>query len=381
MVAAVLLFGQAGAVLFMGVTSTVVEVLFRRKGAVKAIFNVSQFIVATAIAGWAFHAVGGMALEAPPRPDSFDLQIWPAMLFGFVALAANHLSVTVAISLTQKLSLRKLASSFFSRIGGTVLYDVVVLPFAFVVALLFFAIGELGFIVALAPLAFVRYAYRSHYRLIEANRDLLDALVRAIETRDPYTSGHSMRVKDLALRIGAEVGLNQRASDDLEAASLLHDIGKIEIRYEKILKKPAELTPEERTIIQSHVLRGVEILTSLSSVNKRVVEGVRHHHELWDGSGYPDGASGEDIALFGRIIKISDSIDAMLSDRPYRKALTLEKVRHELLTFKERQFDPKLVDIVISSRLLEEHHQQMRLSQNIEEMRDSEESWNLALKT
>jgi len=381
MVAAVLLFGQAGAVLFMAVTSGIVEVFFRKKGPVKAIFNVSQFVVATALAGWAFHAVGGTAIEAPPRPISFDLQIFPAMLFGFVALAANHLSVTVAISLTQKLPLRTLASSFFSRIGGTVLYDVVVLPFAFVVALLFYSVGDIGFIVALAPLAFVRYAYRSHYRLIEANRDLLDALVRAIETRDPYTSGHSMRVKDLASRIGTELGLRPKALEELEAAALLHDIGKIEIRYEKILKKPSELTPEERLIIESHVTRGVEILTALSSVNRRVVEGVRHHHELWDGSGYPDRKAGSGIPLFGRIIKIADAIDAMLSDRPYRKALPLNVVRAELEKFSGIQFDPRLASLVSTTSILDDHHAEMRLAQNLSEDTDADRVFTLLENT
>jgi len=381
MVAAVLLFGQAGAVLFMAATSTIVEVFFRKKGPVKAVFNVSQFVVATALAGWAFHAVGGTAIEAPPRPTSFDLQIFPAMLFGFVALAANHLSVTVAISLTQNLPLKTLASSFFSRIGGTVLYDVVVLPFAFVVALLFYSIGEFGFIVALAPLAFVRYAYRSHYRLIEANRDLLDALVRAIETRDPYTSGHSMRVKDLASRIGSELGLRPKALEELEAAALLHDIGKIEIRYEKILKKPSELTPDERLIIESHVTRGVEILTALSSVNRRVVEGVRHHHELWDGSGYPDRKAGSAIPLFGRIIKIADAIDAMLSDRPYRKALALDVVRDELERYSGIQFDPKLASLVRTTSILDDHHAEMRLAQNLSERAEAQRVFSILENT
>ena len=368
MVAAVLLFGQAGAVVFMAITSTVVEFLFRKKGTIKGIFNVSQFIVATALAGWAFHSVGGNALVAPPRPDAFDLQIIPAMVFGFVALAANHLSVTVAISLTQHVRLATLVGSFFSRIGGTVLYDIVVLPFAFVVALMYYSVGDMGFIIALAPLAFVRYAYQSHYRLIEANRDLLDALVRAIETRDPYTSGHSMRVKDLASRIGVELGLRQKALADLEAAALLHDVGKIEIRYEKILKKPSELTEEERRIIESHVTRGVEILTALSSVNKKVVEGVRHHHELWDGTGYPDNRKGDNIPIYGRIIKLADAIDAMLSDRPYRKALSLDIVKHELIKYSGVQFDPKLVSIVATSGLLEEHHAQMRIAENLNGM-------------
>jgi len=177
-----------------------------------------------------------------------------------------------------------------------------------------------------------------------------------------------MRVKDLASRIGVELGLRQKALADLEAAALLHDVGKIEIRYEKILKKPSQLTEEERRIIESHVTRGVEILTALSSVNKKVVEGVRHHHELWDGTGYPDNRRGDNIPIYGRIIKVADAIDAMLSDRPYRKALSLDIVKYELDKYSGVQFDPKLVSIVATSGLLEEHHAQMRIAENLNGM-------------
>jgi putative nucleotidyltransferase with HDIG domain len=218
---------------------------------------------------------------------------------------------------------------------------------------------------------FIREAYLAKHRLMLANQDLLYALVKAIETRDPYTSGHARRVQDISMRLGSYLRIPQRHLAELEQASLLHDIGKIEVMYEDILKKPSALTIEERLLIESHVHRGVEILRDLSSFSQRVIEGVRHHHELYDGSGYPDGLEGKDIPLFGRIIKISDAIDAMLSDRPYRQALPLEIVREELNRFAGVHFDPEMVAIVASSQLLEQHHEEMEVSRGL---RDEDEA-------
>jgi len=368
LLAGVLLFGQVAAVLFVALTGAVAEAVLRRKEPLKTLFNVSQWVVAGTLAGWAFSGLGGVPLAASPGASVFDPQILPALAFGFVALLSNHVAVIVAVALTQRAPVTKILWQAAGRIGGTVLYDIFVLPIAILVAFLYFALGWVGLFVSLLPLLVIRWAYLHKHRLETANRDLLNALVKAIETRDPYTSGHAVRVQDLAVRIGTELGLGARRLDDLSAAALLHDIGKIEVAYERILKKPSALTSEERTIIESHVIRGVEILTSMSSLSQRVIEGVRHHHELYDGTGYPDGFSGNHIPLFGRIIKLSDAVDAMLSDRPYRKALSLDTVREELRLFSGRHFDPKLVLLLTQTDILEEHATQMRLA---ESLRDS----------
>ena len=113
----------------------------------------------------------------------------------------------------------------------------------------------------------------------------------------------------------------------IETAALLHDIGKIEAIYTEILKKPGDLSKEEREIIESHVTKGVELLTSLGSFPKEIIDAVRHHHEREDGKGYPDGIAGRQILLGARIIKVVDAIDAMLSDRPYRKALSIDELK------------------------------------------------------
>jgi len=362
---AVLLFGQGAAVLFIAVTGTVAELGLRKQRPLKAVFNLSQYILAAALAGWVFLSLGGSPLAASGS-DGFSIDVLlPLLGFGFVALLTNHLAVTAAISITQSQPLAKILRSAFSKIGGTVIYDIMVMPVAILVALLYLELAIGGLLLSILPLVFIREAYLAKHRLMLANQDLLYALVKAIETRDPYTSGHARRVQDIAVRLGTHMRLSQRHLVELEQASLLHDIGKIEVMYEEILKKPSALTDQERLLIESHVHRGVEILRDLSSFSNRVIEGIRSHHELYDGSGYPDGLRGKDIPLFGRIIKISDAIDAMLSDRPYRKALSLQAVREELTRFSGRHFDPDMVELVASTELLERHFEQMVLTRSL----------------
>jgi len=370
LVAAVVLFGPVPAVLFILLTVTVGEFLVRKKPLIRATFNVAQYVNAAVVAGLVFERAGGYPLAAvAARPDTFQPQIVPVLAFGVTTLLLNHLAVAGAIALSQREPIRRVIWMVTNRIGGTVLSDVMILPIAILVAFLYFELGVTGLFVALLPLIFIRYSYLAKFRLQAANRDLLQVLVKAIETRDPYTSGHSIRVQALARGVAEVIGMGSRQMEQLETAALLHDIGKIEVVYEKILQKPGDLSEDERRMIESHVHRGVEILTSLSSFDSRIVAAVRHHHELYDGSGYPDGLAGEKIPLFARIIKMSDAIDAMLSTRPYRDALPIEKVKSELRDFAGRHFDPRLVEAVINSSMLEEHSSSIKLEASLKEKR------------
>src|SRR5690606_22024542 len=132
-----------------------------------------------------------------------------------------------------------------------------------------------------------------------------------------------------------------------EMAALLHDIGKIDAIYAAVIRKPYDLNEEERSLIQTHATKGAELLEQLSSVPREIVGAVRHHHERYDGTGYPSGLRGEEIPLAARIIMICDSVDAMLSDRPYRRALSIAKVRSELVRCAGTQFDPQIVHSVL----------------------------------
>ena len=365
LLASVLLFGPAAPALFVGVVGTVGEFFFRRKGAVRGVFNVAQYILACTLGGLLFAAVGGHAQAAGGVGgigQDFDLEFVPFLAFSSVLLTLNQVLVSGAISFSQGLPFREVWRKIVGRSGANVFYDVLLTPIAIVIASLCIELGSWGLLIAVLPLLAIRHAYLTSYRLQQANRDLLRALVKAIETRDPYTSGHSRRVQALATRIVRALNLPERQAESIEQAALLHDIGKIEAIYTEILRKPAALSREERAVIESHVTKGVELLRSLSSFPRDVIEAVRHHHEREDGKGYPDGLRGSEIPLGAKIISISDAIDAMLSDRPYRRALPLSAVREQLDTYSGIQFDPRLVKVVTNSTILEDHAEDLASS-------------------
>jgi len=360
LLAAVQLFGPEAGVVLLLVTLTFAEFLVRRKGLFRGTFNVAQGVVAATVAGWAFTLLGGFGLRGPESAAAGDItQLWPFVTFGLIFLAVNHAAVALAIAFSQGLAFRRVWELVLRNSGASV-NDILISPIALAVAFLYVQFGVAGILVVLLPMLFIRYSYLTAARLRVANEDLLTALVKAIETRDPYTSGHSQRVSALARQIADELGLAPRVAEHVQTAALLHDIGKIEATYTEILAKPDSLTPEERALIESHVTIGEQLLRDLSSVPESVVLAVRHHHEREDGLGYPDGLRGRDIPIGAKIIAVCDAVDAMLSDRPYRSALPLSVVRQQLEEHGGRQFDVRVVAAVQRGRLLEDYAAMMR---------------------
>jgi HD-GYP domain-containing protein (c-di-GMP phosphodiesterase class II) len=146
-----------------------------------------------------------------------------------------------------------------------------------------------------------------------------------------------------------ELGLAPKHVDDVATAALLHDVGKIHEDFAPLLRKAGRLTPEERMLMQAHPVRSADLAGTIAEFRGRVQADIRNHHENFDGTGYPDGLVGEGIPIGARIIMIADTIDAMTTDRPYRKALTLQKALDEMEKHAGRQFDPKLVELVTKS--------------------------------
>jgi HD-GYP domain-containing protein (c-di-GMP phosphodiesterase class II) len=186
--------------------------------------------------------------------------------------------------------------------------------------------------------------------LAESERKSLEAIkamISSVEAKDRYTKGHCIRVRRLARRIllgMSEVDDKLRAR--IETAALLHDIGKIGIP-DHVLLKESELTPEEIEVVRTHVSIGEKILSHIDAL-RETARWVRHHHERWDGFGYPDGVLGPAIPLASRVIAVADTIDAMMTDRPYRKALGVEDMVQVLLRGRGKQFDPDIVDRAIA---------------------------------
>lgn len=185
--------------------------------------------------------------------------------------------------------------------------------------------------------------------LKKTHLDSVKVLAGAIEAKDPYTRGHSDRVRSLSLRIGMKLDLSGKRLEDLVSGALLHDIGKIGIKDE-VLQKRGRLSPEEYRHVQEHPLIGVTILEAFDSFRDKVLM-VRHHHEHFDGKGYPDRLVGEEIPVEARIIAISDAFDAMTSLRPHRASLTLEMALKEMKEGVGKQFDPAIVEVFLRERL------------------------------
>jgi response regulator RpfG family c-di-GMP phosphodiesterase len=173
------------------------------------------------------------------------------------------------------------------------------------------------------------------------------ALAETIEKRDPYTGNHTRRVMEYSLAIGGHMGLDNTRMKWLKLSAVLHDIGKIGVR-DNVLLKEGRLTDEEFKEMQKHNIYGSEILKHVEHL-RDVLPGVRHHHERFDGKGYPDGIDGEAIDIQARIISVADAFDAMTTNRPYRKGLSLETAFDELRKHSGTQFDPAVVDAFIAA--------------------------------
>ncbi|MDY6857481.1 MAG: response regulator [Thermodesulfobacteriota bacterium] len=172
--------------------------------------------------------------------------------------------------------------------------------------------------------------------------DTLKTMINAIEARDMYTRTHSQRVTELAMEIAREMGCSEEERETIGLAGLLHDIGKIGIR-DAILLKPGGLSKEEVDVIKTHPIIGEKIVEPLEilPVERSI---IRHHHERWDGKGYPDGLYGEGIPLLARILSVADAFDAMITDRPYRKAKSKEEAIAEIEELSGYQFDCDVVE-------------------------------------
>jgi len=183
--------------------------------------------------------------------------------------------------------------------------------------------------------------------LEESSISIIKSLSKAIDAKSEWTAGHSDAVVKYAIAIGKAMGLDEKTLQDLEIASILHDIGKIGI-YSDILDKKEKLTEEEWQRIRQHPVQGVEIISPIKQL-RHIIPIIKYHHEFFDGSGYPEGLKGEQIPLLARIISVADAVDAMSSDRPYRKSMSKEEIIKELRRCSGSQFDPEIVNVFLST--------------------------------
>lgn len=311
--------------------------LLARREPLKALFNVSQFVFAEALAVGTYLAFGGKSL-LDSNPPAFAFL---AMVAAFLTL--NKLAVSTVVSAATG---RDTKAHWVGSMRLSATYDLLAFPLIFFFAVIYVRFGpEISAALAL-PMLGVRQLYKTNVALQKINEELLQLMVAAIEARDPYTSGHSQRVARYAKLIAKSFGLGSRLTDRVMIAALLHDVGKIYEEFAPILRKPGRLTDDEFEVMKSHSTRGSMLVCKVSHFED-LVPMVQSHHEAWDGRGYPDGLSGEQIPLGARIIALADTIDAMSTSRPYRPALSETEVRAEIRRESGRQFDPKICAVIL----------------------------------
>lgn len=355
--ASALLFGGWWGAIVAGV-STLFGELARSNPPIKVVFNVSQRVLAVSLAALAYQQLGGnlppsyLASIVSLASESVQRDLGLFVVFACVYFLVNTASVHTAIALSSGRAFREVWN-LVSR--GVLAYDLSASAIGVLVAWLYvqfnswIGFGSLGLIGVIVPIIAVRHVYGLYHQLEHSGQELLQVMVKAIEARDPYTSGHSLRVSEMSRAMAVELGLPARAIEEIETAALLHDVGKIHEEFAPLLRKEGRLTEEETALMQTHSEKSAELVGIISKFHGFIQESVRHHHERWDGQGYPKGLSLKNIPLGARIILIADTIDAMTTDRPYRKRLGVEVVIDELQKCKGTQFDPELIDVVVAS--------------------------------
>jgi putative nucleotidyltransferase with HDIG domain len=339
--ASVLLFAPPWPMVIAGTTGLVAHYIVRRKTLVRALFNTAQYMLFVGLGGIAYVALGGYV-----GVDAVQVNFLSFTALVLVFFVVNQGTVALAVAWTTDISIREA----WTRIAGdSIMYDLVSSSLAIVLAFLFIKLQIVGLAVLVLPLFFVRHMYQMNIQVERANRELLELMVKSIEARDPYTSGHSLRVAEYARQIAREIGLNPKHIDQIATAALLHDVGKIYEEFAPLLRKEGRLTPEERMLMQAHPVRSAELAGTIAEFRGKVQSDIRNHHENFDGTGYPDGLVGESISIGARIIMVADTLDAMTTDRPYRKAMPLQRALEELTKHAGHQFDPRLVGIVSKS--------------------------------
>lgn len=342
--AAVLLSPTWHAVAAVSASMLAVQLLHRRD-VEKTIFNSAQVALSAGAAVIVYSFVGGVAIPAS-LSEAFGrsghlllLAIAPALVF----TVCNSLTVAGVVSLASG---QRWLTVWKGNTMGSLPYLLLAVPVSYVLAAIAAHFGVVGAVLVSVPLLSMRQLEKSSRQLERLNEELLTLIVKAIEARDPYTSGHSQRVAQSVALFAEALRLPGRQKAAAKTAALLHDVGKIHQEIGDILVKPGRLTPEERVIMESHSARGADLVATLSHLHS-LVPAIRHHHERWDGTGYPDRIGGEAIPLWARLIALADTIDALATSRPYRTANASELIYTEIARCRGTQFDPALCDVVL----------------------------------
>lgn len=294
----------------------------------KTIFNISQSVIVTTAMGLLYVYTGGIIGQ---------VSLLPTILIVVLGTIFNTIIISKLMSSLMEESFIKV---WASNIKGIFPNALAVGTIGIIIAIAFIGYGYGAVILFFGPLLLARYSFKLYMEMRNLYISTIQTLNSAMEAKDPYTHGHASRVEKYSVDLAEAYGLGFESIQNIKNAAILHDIGKIGVN-DNILNKATKLSRDEYEQIMKHPSLGAEIISKVDFL-KKVSGSIRHHHERYDGKGYPDGLSGDDIPLEACIIAIADAYDAMTADRPYRKALSKEKALEEIENNAGTQFHPEL---------------------------------------
>lgn len=345
---AAFLFGEAG-ILAVALGAAISQAVKGRSPIHRGVFNFGMILLSAEGAVWMFRLLSDAAL----LPATLNVLLLPAVVAG---LAYHVVNQSLLCSVRGMHENRTPWAIWLSEYRWLWPYYGVFGALGLVTALAEVAFGWLGVLALMAPVAMMHLSIKQYMghtsgymaelrnmnnRLTDSYESTLQALTKALDTRDEETEEHSQRVKQYTLLIARQLNIPAAEVEDMSRGALLHDIGKIGVP-DAILLKPGRLTESERSLMRKHPEIGYRMIAHIPFL-ARPAQIVLHHHEMYDGSGYPAGLSGSSIPLGARIFAVADTFDAMTSDRPYRRALPIEVALAEIKRCSGSQFDPQVV--------------------------------------
>lgn len=305
----------------------------------KTAFNYCIFTLPIIFGNYIFAYLGGTY-----SVTNLSGNMVPMIFYVLVYLITNTSIISMLFSILYK---KHFLISFLNNIKLAFLNILAMAPFGIILAVVFNTYGYTGVLLVMFPVVLARYTFSLYLVAKSQFVQTVDALMIAMEARDKYTEGHSKRVSEIVEMIAKELKFSQDRIEELIVASLLHDVGKIGIQ-DSILNKPGNLTNEEYKTIKQHPVIGFNILKDVSNM-KEINYIVKYHHERYDGKGYPEGKKGNELPLEVFIVQLADCIDAMATNRPYRKALTEDMILNEITRCNGTQFHPKVVQAYLNA--------------------------------
>ncbi len=337
-IGSIILFGPAFTVVATMLGTLAAEIIERRVW-YKAAFNVAQFVIAVATAGIIYV---GLADENPAHLNSLP-DFMAFLAAGLVYYFMNNSLVALAVALAERIPALTVWRAAFRDVAW---HNLVMIPLGAMFALLW-QVQPWSVVLAILPIFVVRSSMGMVRQLRDQTKEALIALADTIDARDPSTYQHSQRVAEYAEMIARQLRLSFDEVELLVTSARLHDLGKMGMDN-VMLYKPGSFSNEEWREFQRHSAIGESLVGKFPAFGAgRNL--VRYHHEHFNGRGYPDGKKGEEIPLGARILAVADAYDAMISDRPYRPAMSKEKAIAELRAGSGTQFDPRVVEAFLTA--------------------------------